>query len=184
MISREAALIALKKHIKNENMIKHSLASEAVMRALAERLNEDKEKWGIAGLLHDIDSEITNGDPKIHALKAREILGSDVPEDVLVSIEMHNEMATGKPRQEKFHKALAASETITGMITATALVYPDKKLASVKEKSIKKRMKDKRFAASVNRDIIKECEDIGVNLDDFISLSLKAMQDISDDLGL
>ena len=96
---------------------------------------------------------------------------------------MHNEAASGRKRSEKFHKALAAGETITGLITATTLVYPDKKLSSVKAKSITKRMKEKAFAASVKRENIMECELIGIPMDEFAELSLKAMQEISGELG-
>lgn len=134
--------------------------------------------------MHDIDVEITDGDPKTHGLKARELLAGKIDEDSILAIEMHNEMATGKPREKKFDKALASAETISGFITAVALIYPDKKLASVKPKSIKKRIKELRFAARVDRDIIRECEDIGVPLDEFIGISLKAMQQVSDKLGL
>ena len=97
---------------------------------------------------------------------------------------MHNEVATGKERTTVFQHALAAGETITGLIMATALVYPDKKLASVKVKSITKRMKEKTFAASVKRENILECEQIGLPINDFAEMALLAMQEISDELGL
>jgi len=184
-MKRDEALNLLKTHVKNENMIKHCLASEAVMSALANRLGEDVEKWAIAGLLHDIDVEITNADLKTHGLKAVDILTqAGLEPDIIDAIKMHNEEAHGEKRSTVFQHALAAGETITGMIIATALVYPDKKLASVKTKSITKRMKQKAFARSVNRDIIMECEKIGIPLDEFAELSLRAMQGISDQLGL
>ena len=184
-MTRTQALNLLKENIKNEKMISHCLASEAVMRGLARHLGRDEEKWGLAGLLHDIDSEITHADPKTHALKAEEILAPyDLDPEIIDAIRMHNEEATGQERTTEFQHALAAGETVTGLIIATTLVYPDKKLASVKPKSIKKRMKEKAFAASVNRDTIRECEQIGMPLDDFINISLKAMQDIHEDLGL
>ncbi len=183
-LSREDSLALLKNYISNEKMIAHCLASEAVMEALAEKLGEDKAKWGTAGLLHDIDVEVTGADPKTHGLKAVEILQQHgVDGDIIEAIKMHNEMATGMERGQKFHHALAAGETITGLIFATALVYPDKKLTSVKTKSITKRMKEKAFAASVKRENILECEKIGVPLDEFAELSLRAMQKISDQLG-
>ena len=145
-LSREKALARLREYVKNEKTIIHSLASEAVMRALALRLNEDEDRWGLTGLLHDIDVELTNADPKVHAL--------------------------------------AAGETITGLIYATTLVYPDKKIESVKYKSVRKRMKEKAFAASVNRDHILECEEIGIPLDEFVQLSVDAMRGISAEIGL
>ena len=97
---------------------------------------------------------------------------------------MHNEMATGKARETEFQHALAAGETITGLIYATALVYPDKKIESVKYKSVRKRMKEKAFAANINRDHILECEKIGIPLDEFIQISVDAMRSVSDEIGL
>ena len=97
---------------------------------------------------------------------------------------MHNEQAHGMPRSTTFHHALAAGETITGLVTATALVYPDKKLSSVKPKSVQKRFKEKAFAKGADRNIIKECEKLGLEINEFCDLALSAMQNISDDLDL
>jgi len=183
--TREEALHRLQEHICSEKTIIHCLASEAVMRALALRLGEDENRWGLTGLLHDIDVEETNADPKVHALKAAELLEVlKLDEEMLEAIRMHNDEATGLPRSTRFQHALAAGETITGLIYATTLVYPDKKIASVKYKSVRKRMKEKAFAASVNRDHILECEKIGIPLDEFIQLSVDAMRGISEEIGL
>ena len=128
-ISREEAINLLNTYIKNQNLIKHCLATEAVMKKLARHFGEDEDIWGIAGLLHDLDAEITKGDLKIHTLEAEKILKDNGVKDFIIeAIKMHNEVATGKKRKEKFHIALAAGETITGLITATTLVYPDKRL--------------------------------------------------------
>jgi putative nucleotidyltransferase with HDIG domain len=184
-MNREEALNLLRENIQNENLIKHCLATEAVMKALAERLGEDKEKWGLTGLLHDLDVELVQGDPATHSLETVKILRArGVDEEILQAVKMHNAEAHGETRSEIFHHALAAGETITGLIVATALVYPDKKIKSVKPKSVKKRMKEKRFAAGVNRDIIMECEKLGLDFDEFLPLCLEAMQEIGDDLGL
>ncbi|OGR77807.1 MAG: hydrolase [Elusimicrobia bacterium GWC2_64_44] len=185
-MEREQALQLLKTHVKNENMIKHCLASEAVMRALAPRLGGDPELWGLAGLLHDIDVELTAGDPARHTREAVSLLRAQgLPEDLIEAVRLHNEAAhPGEKRSGVYHRALAAAETVTGLITATALVYPDRKLASVKSSSVIKRMKDKRFAASVDRGIILECEAIGLKLEEFVDLSLAAMRGISGTLGL
>ncbi|MDY6968523.1 MAG: HDIG domain-containing protein [Spirochaetota bacterium] len=185
MIERDKALELLKRYIKNENMIRHSLASESVLIALAKELGEDESRWGTAGLLHDIDVEITNADLNIHTKEAVNILRNQgIDEDIIEAIRMHNETAhPGEKRESLFHHALASGETITGLIVATALVYPDKKLASVKPKSITKRMKEKAFAKSVNRDAIMECEKLGLELNRFVEIALKAMQNISDRLG-
>lgn len=184
-MSRETALNRLREHVKHEKTIIHCLASEAVMRALARRLGEDEDRWGLTGLLHDIDVELTNADPKVHALKASELLeGFGFDEEMLDAIRMHNDEATGLSRTTRFQHALAAGETITGLIYATALVYPDKKIESVKYKSVRKRMKEKAFAASVKREHIMECEQIGIPLDEFIQLSVDAMRGISSSIGL
>jgi len=182
---RDAALDLLRNHVKNENMLRHCLASEAVMRALAKRLGEDENLWGLAGLLHDVDVELTGADLSVHGTRAAELLRpAGYPEALIEAIAMHNEKASGKKREDRFHKALAAGETITGLITATTLVYPDKKLASIKTSSVVKRMKEKQFAASVDRDIIRECEQIGIPLPEFAELAIGAMRSIAPELGL
>jgi len=183
---REQAVELLHRYIKNPNMIKHCLASEAVMAAVAERLGEDRGKWAMAGLLHDLDVELTEGDLNVHGTQSARILEAcGLDPEILEAIRLHNDQACGGGRREStFHHALAAGETVTGLITATALVYPDKKLSSVKAKSVLKRMKEKAFAASVDRDIIRECELAGMPLPEFVEIALKAMQGIGDDLGL
>ena len=185
-MTRHDAEQLLKKHVKNERMLNHCYAAEAVMRSLAGRFGEDVEKWGLAGLLHDIDIEITDADLSRHCLEAQKILTAEgIDPETVEAVVMHNEAVTGgRKRETRFQHALAAAETITGLIVATTLVYPDKKLASVKAKSVVKRMKEKAFAASVNRDIILECEVIGIPLNEFAELSIAAMLGISDRLGL
>ncbi|MBV5348111.1 HDIG domain-containing protein, partial [bacterium] len=118
MISRENAYKLLNQHIKNANMIKHCVASEAVLRAIARKLEKDQEEWGIAGLLHDIDVEITNADPYQHGPYAAGMLDGLLSAEAIDAIVMHNEMATGKERTTVFQHALAAGETITGLIMA------------------------------------------------------------------
>jgi len=183
MISRENAYKLLNQHIQNSNMLKHCVASEAVLRAIALKLDKDPEEWGMAGLLHDIDVEITNGDPLRHGPYAAGMLDGLLSPEAVDAIVMHNEMATGKERTTVFQHALAAGETITGLIMATSLVSSDKKLVSVKTKSITKRMKERAFAASVKRENILECELIGIPINDFAELALTSMQEISDELG-
>ncbi len=185
-MNREEALTLLREHVKNENMVKHCLASEAVLRALAARVGQDPEKWALAGLLHDIDVELTGGDMLRHTHEAARLLREKgLPEDLVEAVLLHNEAAhPGRSRTGAFHTALAAGETVTGLIMATAMVYPDKKVASVKPSSVIKRMKDKRFAASVNRDTIRECEKLGLTLEQFVELSLDALKGVSAELGL
>ncbi|PKO99945.1 MAG: hydrolase [Bacteroidetes bacterium HGW-Bacteroidetes-8] len=185
MKSREYYLDLLSRNVNNPKMIAHSLASEAVLRALAERLGEDVDLWGVAGLLHDIDVEITSSDPKRHSLVGAEMLEAEgLPQELVDAVKMHNEMSTGLERSKRFQYALAAGETVTGLIFATALVQPDKKISSVKVKSVVKRMKEKLFAASVNRDTIMECEKFGIPLDQFVALSIEALLPVAPEFGM
>ena len=184
-MTRDEAMALLKRHVRNERMLDHSFAAEAVLRALARRLGRDEQKWGLAGLLHDIDIEAVEGDLARHGLEAQRILAeAGLDPEIVDAVKMHNERVCGVPRSTPFHHALAAGETITGLILATTLVYPDKKIAGVKVKSITKRMKEKAFAASVNRETILECEKLGLPLEEFVAISLAAMQEISAELGL
>lgn len=185
LLSHEKALELLHQYVKNEKMIFHCLASEAVMRGLALRLGEDEDKWGLAGLLHDLDVETTNAEPTVHGTQTEVLLKDyDVDPDILDAIRMHNEVSAGKERSTKFQNALAAGETITGLIFATTYVYPDRKLTSVKPKSVVKRMKEKMFAASVKRENILECEKLGIPIDEFATLSIQAMLPIASSIGL
>jgi len=183
-MTREEALNSIKANVENENLIKHMLATEAIMRALARRLGEDEEEWGLTGLLHDIDMELTGGDMNIHSK-----LGTDLARELGASETMahailcHNE-AHGIPRETKLDKALFCADPLTGLITAAALVRPDKKLAGLEAKSVIKKIKQKSFAAGVNREQISLCSEIGLELGEFIKLGVEAMQGIAADLGL
>ncbi|MCL0046400.1 HDIG domain-containing protein [Dehalococcoidales bacterium] len=182
-MTRKEALDSIKANIENENLVKHMLATEAIMRALARRLGEDDEEWGLTGLLHDIDMELTEGDMATHsklgADLVRELGGSEAMAHAILC---HNE-AHGIPLQTKLDKALFCADPLTGLIIATALVHPEK-LAGVEAKSVKKRFKERSFAAGVNRQQIAQCSQIGLELDEFIELGLKAMKGIAADLGL
>ena len=184
-ITREEALALLQSRLKNRNLVNHCLATEAVMRSLAVRFGADPEQWGLAGLLHDLDAE-SQPDLATHTLETAALLQErGVAAEIIEAIAMHNETAQGgKKRQEIFHHALAAGETITGLIVASALVYPDKKLASVQVKSVRKRYKERQFAAGADREIIAECEKIGIPLDEFCEICLGAMQGVAGELGL
>ena len=184
-IEREEAVKLMESYLLGESLRKHCYATEAVMRAMAERLGHDPELWGITGLLHDLDYEETKDQPSQHGLKTAGILKEkgESPE-VIEAIKAHNAEALGIERKTVLDIAITCSECITGMVVATALVYPDKKISSVKSSSIIKRMKQKEFARNVNRDFIRKCEEIHVPLEEFAELSLKAMGKISDQLGL
>lgn len=184
-ITRERALELLDQHLTQPNLIKHSLATEAVMHKLAQHCNADQTLWSLCGLLHDLDVELTLDDMGRHTHETARILQEEgVAAEIIEAICLHNELAQDQRRSKPLHHALAAGETITGLITATALVYPDKKLAGVKPKSVRKRYKEKLFAAGANRDIIAECEQIGIDVPQFCDLCLEAMQQIADELGL
>ncbi len=183
-MTRDEALKAIRERVKNENLVRHMLATEAIMRALAPRFGGDPDEWAMAGLLHDIDIELLNGDMKDHSK-----LGSDLArqlganEAIAHAILTHNE-AHGVPAESNMDKALFCTDPITGLITAVALVRPDKKLASVEAKSVRKRFKEKSFAAGANRQNIAACSALGIELDEFIEIGVKAMQSVSSDLGL
>lgn len=184
-LTRTVALELLHNYISNVKMVYHCLASEAVMRGLARRLGRDEEQWGLAGLLHDLDVEITHADPLVHGTRTEALLSDyEVSPEILDAIRMHNECSSGKERSTEFQHALAAGETITGLIFATTYVYPDRKLSSVKPGSVVKRMKEKMFAATVKRENIMECERIGLPLAEFTALAISSMLPIADEIGL
>ena len=184
-ITRGEALECLQAHLKNEKLISHCLATEAIMRALAQKFEEDLEIWGLAGLLHDLDYEITGEDPSRHGEETARLLEAQgVLPAITDVIKKHNAEGLGLERSTVFEHALTCAETITGMIVATALVYPDKKISSVKTKSVTKRMKTPHFARAVSRERILECEKIGIPLNDFVVLSLGAMSEIAEEIGL
>ncbi|MBU1177720.1 lysine--tRNA ligase [Patescibacteria group bacterium] len=185
-LTRDDAFALLKEHLKDEKNILHSRETEVIMRALAKKLGEDEELWAVTGLLHDLDWEETQDKPAEHGKVTADILRAQkFPEVGINAIQAHSyEYNKVIERQTKLDHAVACAESITGLIFASALVHPDKKLANVKAKSLKKKMKDKSFAAKVSREMIGECDQLGLSLDEFIELSLKAMQEISDELGL
>ena len=183
-MTREDALESVKANVENDNLIKHMLATEAIMRALAARLGEDVEEWGITGLLHDIDVELTDGDMNAHSKLGADLareLGAN--ERIAHAILGHNE-AHGIPLETKLDKALFCADPLTGLITAGALVRPDKKLGGVEVKSIKKRFKEKSFAAGANREQIATCSELGLELNEFLEIGLEAMKKIAPALGL
>jgi len=184
-ISPEEAREIFQEYVKADNLAKHCLATEAIMQALAKRLGEDETLWAAAGLLHDLDFEETKEDPASHALKTAHILEEKGVNGLIIqAIKAHNAEALGIQRIQPIDFALTAAENITGLIVATALVYPDKKLSSVKASSVIKRMKEKSFARNVRREAILECERMGLDLNEFVEISLGAMQGISGVLGL
>ncbi|NLU25649.1 MAG: HDIG domain-containing protein [Hungateiclostridium thermocellum] len=183
-MEREQALEELKARIENENLIKHSLAVEAIMKDLAFYFKEDIDKWGLAGLLHDIDCEKTAGDISKHSLVGAEILESlDIESSIIYAVKAHNDYH-GIEIKRKIDKALYCADPAAGLITAAALILPSKKLEDVTVDFLIRRMNEKSFAKGVNREQIKSCEQLGLSLEKFLEIALEAMKKISDELGL
>lgn len=183
-MNRDEALVLVRENIKKENLIKHMLAVEAIMKSTAEFLGEDKEKWALVGLLHDIDYEKTENDINKHALLQEEILKGKVPDDIIRTIKSHGYWYTGVMPEGKIDYSLIAADAISGLVIACALVMPSKKLQDVSVETVVKRYKEKDFARNCNRDRIYMCEKIGVDRMKFAEIALKALQNISDSLGL
>ena len=183
-MNREETLALLKEYTKNQNLVYHALAVEAAMGEYAEKFGEDVDKWKIVGLIHDFDYE-KYPDMKVHSKKGAEILQEKgYPEDVVYAIHCHNEYH-GLPRKSLMDKTLFAVDELCGLIVAVALVRPNKSLAEVKVKSVKKKMKDKAFARQVNREDIKNgATDLGKELDEHIEIVLTAMKKIAPEIGL
>jgi len=183
-MNREEAVKLVKENIHKENLFKHMLAVEAIMKGVAEYLGENEEKWGLLGLIHDIDFGKTENNPDKHALMAEEILKDKVDGEIIRAIKSHNFEHTNVNPETKMEKALIAADAISGLVIAAALIIPSKKLADVKSESIGRKFKQKDFARNCNRENILFCEQIGVPREKFFEISLKALQEISDELGL
>ena len=181
-MDRKEALEIVKSRVSNDRLIKHMLASEAVMKALARRLEQDVDKWSLAGLLHDLDYDETVNDPERHGrVGAAYLRELGVDGEITQAVETH---VGHTPRESLMDKGLFATDPLTGLIVAAALMHPDKKLGGVTVEFVLNRFKEKRFAAGADRDQIRSCEEFGLDLDEFVGIGLKAMQDISDELGL
>ncbi len=182
-LHRTEILNSIRTNVQDKNMVRHMLATEAIMRVLARKLGENEDEWGITGLIHDIDVELVEGDMNSHGK-----LGADIAQELGASkaiahaILCHNEIH-GVPRETKLDKALFCADPLSGLITAAALVRPDK-LNGLTAKSVIKRFREKSFAAGVNREQVATCQEIGLELEEFISLGIEAMQGIAPILGL
>ena len=184
MNDRESAWGLLTEFTQSESLRKHALAVEACMRAYARKSGEDEDRWGVVGLIHDFDYEKW---PSLddHPYKGNEILKErGYSDEIRLAIMSHAEY-TGVPRQSPMEKTLFACDELAGFITACALVKPGKSLAEVEAKSVRRKMKDKAFARSVNRnDIITGAADLGVDLEEHIAFCIEAMKGIAKELGL
>jgi predicted hydrolase (HD superfamily) len=183
-MQRQQALEIVRTYVKNEALVRHMLSGEAVMWAYAETLDEDGELWGLAGLLHNFDWEI-HPTVEEHPLAGLPILEeAGVPESVLNAIAGHADH-TGVPRESRLAKALFACDEITGLITAVALVRPSRSLYDLKASSVRKKWKDKSFAAGADRDMITQgAQEFGVDLWQHVDFAINAMRRIAKDLDL
>lgn len=184
-MDREEALRLVRDRVKNENLVNHMLATEAIMGALAVRLGGDEVLWRLAGLLHDLDVEETAGQMEAHGNVTVEWLrdaGVD-DEQVLQAIRAHNP-ANGSTVTCALDRALFACDCLSGLVTAAALIRPEKKLAPVELKSLKKRFKEPSFAKGARREDIMTCSELGLELEEFLAIGLDAMKEVADDLGL
>lgn len=184
MITRESAWELLTEYTKTESLRKHALAVEGIMRAYARRYGEDEESWGIIGMLHDLDYE-QYPTPPDHPTKGAEILRQrGYPEEWIYAISSHVE-CLNLPRHNLLCKSLFAGDELAGFLVACALVRPGKSIFGLEVKSVRKKLKDKAFARSVNReDIYNGARELGVDLDEHISFCIQAMQGIAEVLGL
>lgn len=188
--TREDAWDLMTSHTASESLRRHMMAVEAAMRAYARRYGEDEERWGMAGLLHDFDYEQhpnpnAEADPNEHPLFGAALLEQQgYPEDVIYAIKTHADYLD-LPRKSRMDRALFAVDELTGLITAAALVRPDRSLHNLETKSVRKKMKDKAFARGVSReDVINGAQELGVDLDEHITFVIAAMREIAPDLGL
>jgi uncharacterized protein len=184
-MTREEALVLMREHVTNPNMVGHMLATEAIMGALAGRLRHAEEQWRLAGLLHDLDAEQTADEMGSHGtLTVRWLREAGLAdEQVLHAILAHNP-ANGSSIEGPMDRALFACDPLTGLVTAAALIRPEKKLAPVELKSLKKRFKEPSFAKGARREDILTCTELGLELDEFMEIGLDAMKEVADDLGL
>ncbi len=183
-MNRAEALAVVKQNVKNKNLIKHMVAVEAVMGALAERADEDVALWRLTGLLHDIDYDQTAESPAEHSkLGAKMLAEMALPPALVQAVLVHNE-AHGIPRTTPLDKALYCSDPVTGLIVAGALIHPSKKIAGIDADFILNRYGEKSFARGANREAIAACEELGLTLREFVSLALGSMQQVAAEIGL
>jgi len=190
MITREQAIELLKQYPQTESDMNHYLESEAIMKALAEKFGEDVEYWGMLGLLHDVDWSLTKDNWAEHCIKGAEILKENgFDQEFIDLVQSHGYSyeeipdLKDKKREKKVEFALAAAETVTGLIYAYALMR-GKKISDMETKGLKKKFKDKKFAENCKRDIIREIENTGIELSEFFEIAINAVKGIKDKIGL
>ncbi|MGD1060357.1 MAG: HDIG domain-containing metalloprotein [Methanomassiliicoccales archaeon] len=183
MLTREEALALIRLHVSKENNVKHMIAVGAIMRVLAVRLGEDSARWERVGLLHDIDFEECHGADD-HTLIAAQILAGKVDDEIIETIKAHNNEHTGVAVDTKLKKGLVAADAASGLIIASALVMPSKKLADVRPESLVRKYGAKDFAKGASRPRMAMCESLGLQLTEFLTLALDGMKSVAPELGL
>lgn len=184
MMTRAEALQMVKENVKNKNLLKHMYAAEAVMGGLARHFGEDEKLWKLAGLLHDIDYDRTKDEVTQHSLLGGEILAeAGLPADLVYAVQCHNDYH-GLERKSLLDKALYATDPLTGLIVAAALIRPEKKLEIVDVPFLMNRFQEKSFARGARREVIASCTEMGLTLEEFMEIGLKAMQGVHRELGL
>ncbi len=183
IINREDAIELLRSNTNEAHLMQHALAAEAVLCALAKHLGEDENLWGITGLLHDLDYAKTHQTPEVHGLIASEMLEGKLPQEAREAICAHNGEMNGTSPKTKLDFALRCGESVTGLIVTAALVRPTG-ITGMETKSLKKKMKDKAFAASVSRENIKQCSELDMELDQFLALAIHAMSERANELNI
>jgi len=183
-VTRQEALDLVNKNVKKTNIVYHMLAVEAIMRSLARYFSEDEDKWGLIGLLHDIDYEKTETTPEKHSLLAEQILKGIVSDEIIKSIKTHNHKYTRVMPETQMEKALIASDAISGLLVACALVMPSKKLTEVKVETVAKKFKDRDFARGAERERILTCEEIGISKEKFLEIALSGLKSVAPKIGL
>ena len=183
MLKREDALALVRKNVAKENNVKHMMAVGAVMKETAKQLGEDPSKWELVGILHDIDFERCTG-LNDHTKIAKEMLKDLVTDEIIEAIMAHNYENTGVALDSRMKKALVASDAVSGLVVASALVMPSKKIEEVRLDSLMKKFKSKDFAKGASRDRIAVCTELGMTLEGFLSVALEGMKGVSGELGL
>lgn len=181
-MTREEALKLVRSKVSNKNLVKHMIATEACMKALAHHFQEDEALWGTTGLLHDLDYDQTAKDFSKHGVLSAQMLEEmGVDNRIVYAVKAHSGHVEAKSLMDK---SLFAVDPLTGLIVAATLMHPTKKISEVDTRFVLNRFKEKSFAAGANRDNIRTCENLGLSLEDFITISLEGMKSVADELGL
>ncbi|MBM3291683.1 HD domain-containing protein [Candidatus Bathyarchaeota archaeon] len=183
MLNRDDAISLVRRHVSNENLVKHMISVGAIMKGLATNFREDVQLWELVGILHDIDYEKVGQDWTRHGAVSADMVKDLLPENGLHAIRAHNDQ-TGYSPKNRLDISLYSADALSGLVVAMGLMMPDKKLLNVKTSSLVKRMKDKSFARGVSRENIYRCVEVGLSLEDFLQIGLVSMQGIASEIGM